>query len=361
MSTWTTILKAMTRAGTGARPSRTLPALLLGLLACGGDAAGPAEGDPLLLELHGLRALDAGMEGTYEGWVIGDGGRAASAGRFTLPAHGEVELESPVRGARSFLLTVEPPGDDDGEPSDLGLLAGDFQGGEATLDIVGVVTSGAPLEPEPGTHVLFTPSDNQEVGYPSHEDAGIWLFNIQGDTLDGSFYLDFTPLSRGWIYEGWLVRDRGTGDAVWLSYGKFEPDVRRKVKTRDNTGLGPFSGQLEYRDALPFEVVFPGDDWVANPHGYPVPGDIHLPVDLNGCFRPVEECEAAGHEYGPSRWTHVITVEPRTDMEEEPWAAEPFLVRPYRNPIGEGPPEEPRTILYAPGELPGGLVRVGGR
>lgn len=331
------------------------------VVGCGGDAAtGPPAGASLTLDLHGLRALDPATEGTYEGWLLDGSGRATSAGRFDLPASGRVTLEAPAASARSFLLTVEPPGDQDGVPSDLKLLTGPFRGGEAALTVTGAVTSGVPLEPEPGTHVLFTPSDNVELGYPSHEDAGIWLFNIKGDTLDGSFYLTFTPLSGGWTYEGWLVRDWGTPDAVWLSYGKFEPDVRKKVKTRDDTGVGPFSGQLRYREALPHEVVFPGDDWLANPHGYPVPGGLGLPLDLNGCFRPPAECEAEGHEYGSSRWTHVITVEPKTDLEEDPWMAEPFLVRPYRNPIGDGPPREARTIVYKPDELPGGTVRVGG-
>jgi hypothetical protein len=302
--------------------------------------------------------LDPGSEGTYEAWVVTRAGRAVSAGRFLLPPDGRVTLAVRTDDPQSVMLTIEPPGDDDDSPSDLRLLGGEFEGSEAVLDVTGYLTSGVALEPAPGTHVLFTPSDNSERGYPSHEDAGIWLFNIRGDTLDASFFLTFTPLSSGWIYEGWMVRDRGTGQELWLSYGKFEPDVRKKVRTRDDTGLGPFSGQLGYREAMPDEIVFPGDDWIANPHGYPVPGGLTLPVDLNGCSRLPADCEAAGQERGPSRWSHVITIEPRADLGEQPWAARPFLVRPYRNPVGEAAPDVARTIGFYPDELPRGTVRI---
>ncbi len=324
----------------------------------GEDATRPSVDAELVLELRGLRTLDPTLDGTYEGWVVTSAGQAISAGRFALPADGRVALKNPTDAPESFLLTIEPPGDADNAPSDLKLLGGRFTGGSADLEVTGFLTSGVPLETSPGTHVLFTPSDNAELGYPSHEDAGIWLFNILGDTTDASFYLTFTPLSRGWIYEGWLVRDYGTANAVWLSYGKFEPDIVKKVRERDDTGLGPFSGQTRYREAMWEEIVFPGDDWLGNPHGYPVPGNLTLPVDLNGCFRPPSECEAAGHEYGPSRWTHVITIEPKSDLGEDPWRARPSVARPYRNPIGEGAPAEPRTIRFYPDELPGGTVRV---
>ncbi|NIQ59452.1 MAG: hypothetical protein GWN71_40710, partial [Gammaproteobacteria bacterium] len=70
------------------------------------------------------------------------------------------------------------------------------------------------------------------------------LQNLKGDTADGSFFLSFTPLTRGWVYEGWVVRDHGSPEAVWVSYGKFTPNSFRRQDRRDDTGLGPFSGQL---------------------------------------------------------------------------------------------------------------------
>lgn len=327
---------------------------LLGALlvaACGEEGVGPPAGTTdVVLELTGLRALDSVAEGTYEAWAVAADGRIASAGRFSLPLDGPLVVVSPIGAPAHFMITVEPPGDADDRPSPHKLLGGRFTGATAVLDINRYVTAGIPLEPAPGTHVLFTPSDNAELGYPSHEDAGIWLFNIRGDTLDGSFYLTFTPLTAGWSYEGWVVRDYASDSAVWLSYGKFAPDQFRKANTRDDTGLGPYSGQLDYRQAMPQEIRFPGDDWVANPYGEPVPGDVALPIDLNG----------GGPAALPSRWTHVITIEPwGPDRDPEmPRDARPFLLAPYSNPIGQGRPEEPRTIEYHAELLPTGIATL---
>lgn len=331
----------------------TLGALLLAgplLTACDDGATGPSGAVDVALELVNVRPLDPETEGSYEGWVVDGEDQVHSAGRFTLGAGLTATVSSPIAAPAYLFVTIEPPGDDDDAPSQQKLLGGPFSGGEAELGIVRYLTSGLELEEAPGTHALFTPSDNLELGYPSNEDAGIWLFNLFGDTADASFYLDFTPLSRGWTYEGWVVRDHGSGSEVWLSYGKFQPDHRRQARFRDDTGLGPFSGQIDYEHAMPREIVMPGDDWVANPHGYPVPGGLELPLDLNGS-------EAEGV---PSRYTHVITIEPMPDTAEAPWLARPFLVHPYRNAIGQGPPDERRVIELFPAELPRGTARITG-
>jgi hypothetical protein len=305
------------------------------------------------LALSGLRPVDPATEGTYEAWAIGSDGVIRSAGRFVLPPDGRVTVRSPIENPEHFMLTVEPPGDVDEQPSPHKLLGGRFSGATAQLDVNRYVTAGIPLEPNPGSHVLFTPSDNGELGYPSYEDAGIWVFNIKGDTADGSFYIKLTPLTAGWAYEGWAVRDYATDSAVWVSYGKFAPDHFRRVNRRDDTGLGPFSGQLDYRRAMPQEIVFPGDDWVANPYDLPVPGDLSLPFDLNGNFA----------EGSPSRWTHVITIEPWGPQREPemPVDARPFLLQPYRNAIGEAPWDEPRVIEYHAELLPRGTATIAPR
>lgn len=326
------------------------------------NSFGPLDASTATLELRieAFPPLDATTNGEYEAWVIDSDDVVRSAGRFDGADSGAhvITLESPIGNPTNIMITIEPPGDDDGRPSLARLAGGRVSNGSATLDYNGYLTPGVQLEPDPGTHVLFTPSNNGETGYPSTEDAGIWIFNIEGDSADGSFFITLTPLTEGWTYEGWVVRDLGQADEVWLSYGKFRPDSRRKVNTRDNSGLGPFSGQLDYRFAMPFEIYMPGDDWVSNPHGYPLPDNVALPLDLNGCVATVSDCSEFGQEPGPSRWTHVITIEPRADENEAPWLALPSMIRPYRNPIGETSWTTPRAIHFFEEQLPRGTAQV---
>ena len=335
--------------------------------ACGDEATGPPVLETVELELDivNLAALTP-AEGTYEGWAIDAEGGIHSVGQFQVTGTDSqrVELASPVRNPTDIMVTVQRPGDPAGQPSMLKVMGGSVEGGRAVLDVNRYLTAGVPLEERPGTHVLFTPSDNAELGFPSNEDAGIWLFNVDPDvgvpdSLNPAFYLTFTPLTRGWAYEGWIVRDHGTADEVWLSYGQFETDPFRKARSRDETGLGPFSGQIDYREAMPLEIQFPGDDWVANPLDLPIPGDLTLPLDLNGCLADRAICEAAGQEWGPSRYTHVITIQPWNDRDVEPWQRRPFFIRPYRNPIGETDWQTPRRVDFFPDELPRGKVRLG--
>lgn len=366
------------------------PPLLLGLLAaaalvgCGPESTAPRAGDDgatLTLRLRHVPALVPEVHGSYEAWVVEPGGGVRSAGRFQGHPAGSasvtVTLESPVADPVEVFVTVEPPGDVDGTPSTMRFVGGPVQGGRAELDHNAYLTPGVPLQPTPGTHVLFTPSNNQELGgVDTFEDAGVWMFNIDapgGARPDNpDYYLTYTPLSPGWVYEGWIVRDHGTDDAVWLAYGKFQPSPRQKADSMDSAGFGPFSGRLRPREVrFEHEIAFPGADWVSNPFGLPVPGGLSLPLDLNGCRAGPEACEAAGQEYGDSRYTHVVTIEPRSELEEDRWldgtvapenamVPEPFpLFEPYRNPIGNAPPSEPRTIEYHPEGVPAGTAELG--
>ena len=319
------------------------------------------EARTLVLDLSGFPSLDPVSEGSYQAWVAGSDGQPRDAGRFSVSGGGadRVALTSPIRNPTEVFITLEPAGADDGAPAPQKLLRGDFGAEVAELTYISALTAGLPFVEEPGTHFLFTPSDNPAVGYPSNEDAGLWLFQAAaGDSGSAAFWLDFMPLRPEWTYEGWAVLDYGSADATWFSYGKFSIDVDKQAKFEDDSGFGPFSGRLDYLTDPFEEIAMPGDDWVGNPLGVPLPGGLPetvLPLDLNGCTgtgcRPFWR--------GPSRFTHVITVEPLTDMGEEPWLAEPFFLAPYRNPIGEGPPDEPRKINYVPSELPSGRATLG--
>ena len=158
-------------------------------------------------------------------------------------------------------------------------------------------------------------------------------------------WVRLTQLQPGWIYEGWMVRDFGAPNAIWLSYGKFRPDATGAVNTRDDTGWGPFSGVTDF--LTDGEEEFPGDDWISNPLGYPFPRELTLPLDLR-------ERTATGD----FRWTHVISIEPARDQGEPISTERPFFVQPYRDPFGGGAPGVPRAITFRPDAVPHGTVEV---
>ena len=100
------------------------------------------------------------------------------------------------------------------------------------LGVVSALTVGsASMRERPGQFTMFSPSDNGLYGYPSHEESGIWLFNMAPRaTEQRDMWVRLTPLREGWIYEGWMVRDIDTPQSIWLSYGKFLPDAVRTAR-----------------------------------------------------------------------------------------------------------------------------------
>ncbi|MDH5805435.1 MAG: anti-sigma factor, partial [Gemmatimonadota bacterium] len=171
-------------------------AVSVALIGCD-KAVGPPDANPVDVSLtfSNLPVLDTATQGIYEAWSIGSDGSIWSAGRFNVSLDGTAQVVSLIDNPVSFMITLEPVGDKDDKPSFQKLLGGDLTGDSIVLDISRYVSS-TPLEDSPGTHVLFTPSDNGALGYPSYEDAGLWMFNIVGDTIDGSFYLDYAPLTK---------------------------------------------------------------------------------------------------------------------------------------------------------------------
>ena len=305
-------------------------------------------GSRLVLTTTSLPALDAQREGDYEAWAIDAAGRAHSMG--TVVPGVEATLVSPIDGVVAVEITVEPPGPRDEAPSAQRLLRGPVRGATVELSIPGAVTQGElKLHRQPGTFTMFSPSDNSWAGYPSHEEAGVWLFNVRPrETPQNDAWVRLTQLDAGWTYEGWMVRDFGTPDAIWLSYGKFVPDQSGAVSGRDDTGWGPFSGVLDFLTAG--EEEFPGDDWISNPLNFPFPQALTLPLDLR-------EKTAAG----ASRWTHVITIEPARDRGEPIGSERPFFMRPYHDPFGAGASDEPRVITFHGETIPGARIAIEGR
>jgi len=317
---------------------RCSAALCLGLFvgpACAGDPAAPATGQELVVVFSDLIAPPAD-DGHLEVWVYTP--RDTISVGTVPPIQGPapaLRFTMPTESARGVLVTFEPAGDVDARPSRSLLLRGDFEGARAHLRIEGVVTDGRPLQEAPGAHSLFTTSNNVELGYPSFENAGLWLFTVApSQNRHGRREVKLTPLRSGWTYEGWIVRQ--SEPQIWIPYGKFRPDELSLLTSRDDTGTGPFSGDEDFRNAGVEDV--PGEEWttdrIARQLAIDLPGQLSLPLAL-------DEIDGSGS----ALWHHVITIEPAFDAVEGPLEARPFVLRPYRNPIGPGGPGQPRVIL----------------
>jgi len=320
--------------------------LALGVLACAdgaGSTLGPA-GTIVHLQVSGVRPLDATTEGRWVVWMLDAQGQAHRAGEVAL-ASGRAEITAPIAGVRAIELRIESAAGRTGAPQVV--LRGQFRNGRADLAVAGALTqAGLGLRDRPGQFTMFTPSDNAVNDYPSHEESGVWLFNMAPrETIQNDMWVRLTPLQPGWVYEGWMVRDYGSSAAVWLSYGKFTPDASGAVNRRDDTGWGPFSGVVDFQTAG--EEEFPGDDWISNPLDLPFPAQLTLPLDLR---------ERASD--GSFRWTHVITIEPASDRGEPITTERPFLLRLYRDPFGGAGPGAARTLTFMGDEVPAGFAEA---
>ncbi|HSH44253.1 MAG TPA: hypothetical protein VK966_00220 [Longimicrobiales bacterium] len=332
----------------GFRPSRLRAALLgmaaLALAACEDGPVALSAGSVVEVSVTGLRAPAPDTEGSFMVWAHTSDGAAHLLGELGTGA-APSRFEVPVSGVDRFSITLEPPGDPDPDPSERLLMAGAYRGGTSLLSVDGSVTAGPPLNDKPGHHSLFTSSNNVELGYPSMENSGLWMFSISPSAnRHGTREVMMTPLRRTWLYEGWAVYRYGTPDAVWISYGKFRPDIRQLLSSRDDTGSGPFSGDEDFRNGGIEDV--PGEEWTVNPLGLPVPGGLELPFQLD-----------AVDSAGRAVWTHVITIEPSFDEDEPLLSERPFMLQPYRNPVGPGGPGVPREIMFLD-NMPEGVVTV---
>ena len=321
--------------------------LLLALAACSGGATDPGAGKSftsLTLTFSGLRALDPATEGTYAAWFR-DGDAFRPLGSFAFAPTITLPLAQSLGNGAELWLSIQRPGEGTAAISAQKLLHGTLRNGAADLTVVGALTQGSlSLKVRPGQFTMFSPSDNALNGYPSHEESGVWLFNMQPDLTDQKdMWLRLTQLDPGWTYEGWMVRDIGGSNAIWLSYGKFVPDYTGAVNSRDDTGWGPYSGVVDFR--TDGEEEFPGDDWISNPLHFPLASGLALPLNLR-------ETDATG----AFRWTHVITIEPSWNHGEPIGSERPFLVRPYQDPFGGGGPGAARAITYRPDGVPSAHV-----
>lgn len=241
----------------------------------------------ITLDINGLE--DLGSDYVYEGWLIVNGA-PVSTGTFTVDAMGVLSTTSfelnisDVDNATTFVLSVEPTNDSDPSPAATKILAGDFNGNSASVDIspVGDFMNAA------GKYILATPTN----GADNDENSGIWFLDLATGAPTVGLTLPMLP--DGWKYEGWVVID---GQPV--TTGKFT-----KMAATDEDD--PFSGSEALPDVNGIDGFFPGEDYIMN-----APSGLTFPTDLAG-------------------GTAVISVEPSPDN-----SPGPFTLKPLVQPISE--------------------------
>lgn len=253
---------------------------MLAFTACSDDDTQATE--QLELNISGLE--DLGSAFTYEGWIIVDGS-PVTTGTFDVDDSGALSKTSfevdaaDLETATTFVLTIEPRPDLDPAPSDVHILAGDFNGTSADLTVGHGAALASDFTAAAGTYILATPTDGME----NNERSGLWFLDPMAGPGAG---LDLPELPDGWKYEGWAVIN-GTP----VSTGTFT-----SAATADDAA--PYSGTLP-------GPPFPGEDFLDN-----APAGLNFPAELRGA-------------------TAVISIEPSPDN-----SPAPFLLKPLVSPIG---------------------------
>ena len=253
--------------------------LAVAILFVGCEDDDGSEPQMLTLEINGLE--DLGSDFVYEGWLIVNGS-AVTSGIFTVDNNGNMSTnafsitEDDLANASTFVLTIEPSPDPDPGPSDVHILAGDFNGSNASLTIDHPAALSDNFSSASGGYILATPTD----GSDNNENSGIWFLDPTGGSPVAA--LDLPTLPPGWIYEGWAVID---GNPV--TTGTF-----LSVSGADNTA--EFSGPMP-------GPAYPGEDFLIN-----APSGLSFPTDLAG-------------------GTAVISIEPVPDNSEAPFLLKPLV------------------------------------
>lgn len=230
------------------------------------------------LNISGLE--DLGDDFVYEGWLIIASG-PVTTGVFTVDVSGSLSqtaftVESAdLASATKFVLTIEPANDPDPAPSDVHILAGDFNGSTASLSISDMAALGHSFTNSSGKYILATPTD----GMMSNEKSGIWFLDPAAGPGAG---LNLPTLPAGWAYEGWAVTN-GTP----LSTGTFT----------SVSGADAFAGFSGTQGGPPF----PGEDFITN-----APSGLSFPLDLSGGLA-------------------VISIEPVPDNSPAPFLLKPLV------------------------------------
>ena len=248
----------------------------------------------ITLDLTGLE--DLGPDYKYEGWLLVNG-TPKSAGIFSVDASGIPSQSvfslatADVNAATAYIISIEPTIDNDPAPSDVKIIAGDFNGTTANLAITHAAALGNDFSQSTGGYILATPTDG---GMMDDENSGVWFLD---PAAGPGASLNLPTLPTGWKYEGWAVIN-GTP----ISTGTF-------TSTTGTDEAAPYSATLSAGPA------FPGEDFLQN-----APMGLTFPVDL-------------------SEQTIVISVEPSPDNSPNPFTLKPL--------VGNVPTSATDHVLYS--------------
>ena len=237
------------------------------------------ENETLSLTVNGLE--DLGANARYEGWLIVSG-NPVTTGTFSVNATGQLSASSfsvnkdQLRNATAFVLTIEPYPDLNPAPSDQHILAGDFAGNQATINIGHPAALNTNFSGATGKYVLATPT----TAVTTDELSGLWFLSLMtGSPTAG---LSLPALPSGWKYEGWA-----------LIGGKPVTTGTFTMPTGPD-GSAPFSGPSS-------SPPFPGEDFIMN-----APAGTSFPTNLSGGLA-------------------VISVEPFPDNSPAPFLLKPLV------------------------------------
>ena len=255
----------------------------------------------LVLELEGLSSMKGQH---YEGWNIVHG-QAVSTGRFSIGKNGSIysvnvmgralkkighngkatfRLKPEAVHASTFVLTIEPNGDQDATPSSVHVMGGGFSHHSADLSVDHGSSIGTNFSGSMGKFILAAPTGGMD-------NQGVWFVN----PALGMGSLSLPQLPTGWVYEGWIVN---TSNDKKLSTGLF-----LDTNARDSDGAGPFAGK--------FPLSFP-----------PVPGQdiVKTSIVLDDGIHAI-----------------VVSVEPYPDFDPAPYDIKILLGSIEKNAMGKSP------------------------
>ena len=224
----------------------------------------PAGEGEVALAFTRLEPMQNGFH--YEAWAVFDA-NVLSLGKFNVGPAGELvdlqglavpggrfALGADAHSATDLLVTIEPPGDADGVPSDTRYLAGVVEDGVAELSVDHPLALDNSYRRARAFYILSSPSSRGEEDWKS----GVWWIDLTYfDTLAGDPGFHLPELPPGWVYEGW-VEIEGKPFTTGRFYYVYGHDF-------DSPHNGP----------LPFIPEMPGEDYIVNPpKGYDFPTDI---------------------------------------------------------------------------------------